>query len=243
MDDFNKIKDWAECMSLSAGEKAQIRGNILHAVRNEKKPRLILHMSYALYLALFLSLGLGSAASFGAQGALPGDPLYVVKTAVNEKVEEALSFTPEAKAQFEAKVSEVRLDEAQKLAEKNRFNGTARANIEANFNIHAENVQNRINELEKKGKSKLAADLSVKFEKSLEAHAKILEKLDGEEMVKFLPGINNKKNAAAALRLSNASSASSTEINSAPPKRAINAGDGEEGEEDGPGILHRLFDN
>ena len=213
MEDFKKIKEFTDGVRLSGQEKAQLRANILRTVRTQTEPRHILQwssifsnfnqqlkpMTFAVYAALFLSLSIGGAASFAAESALPGDVLYSVKTSVNEKLKEVLAFSTESKGEVEASISEERLEEAAELAAQNRFDGEARANLEANFERHAEKVQIRIEELQNKGKGKAAADLSARFENSIEAHSRTLEKLDGEQMGKFLPKIGASMKATAKL--------------------------------------------
>lgn len=213
MEDLEKIKEFTDKVHLSDSEKTDLRLNILRAVRTETESRLILQrssifrsfnyksMAFAIYLSLILSIGLGGAASFVAEGSLPGDALYPIKTSVNEKVKEVLAFSTEAKAEVEAEISERRLTEAAELAANDRFDDNARAKVEVNFERHAEKVKSRIEELRNKGKGKTATELSAKFENSLEVHARILEKLDGEEMGKFLPKVDAKKQAATNLRV------------------------------------------
>ncbi len=216
INDLDKINELTRNVRMSAEEKSEMRGNILRAVRDKAPARPILEGGYSIfsrfninlkpaaagvYAAILLSIGLGSAASYAAQGALPGDALYAVKIGVNERIQEVLAFSIESKAEVEADISEARLFEAAKLVEENRFTDENRTSIEDNFLRHAGKVQVRIEELKKKGRSRVAADLSARFETSLEAHAQILEKLDGEEMDKFLPKLKAKKKAAASLRM------------------------------------------
>ncbi|MDO8523411.1 MAG: DUF5667 domain-containing protein [bacterium] len=203
MIDFSQIK-------LTDKEKTEMRGNILRSVRNAEVPRPILQranifgllilnfkpMMVGLLIALMVSVG----TSFAAEGSLPGDLLYSVKTDVNERISEVLAFSTEAKAEVEADISERRLEEAAKLASENRFSDDARAAIETNFERHANKVEERVKELEGKGNGKAAADISAKFQVSLDAHTRILEKLDGRVIGEFLPKIKAKRKAAASLK-------------------------------------------
>ena len=74
------------------------------------------------YAVLFITLSLSTTMVFAAEQALPGDLLYTVKTKVNEKVERAfVPSSPIRLAQFETKLVERRLQEAEKLDEDFEF--------------------------------------------------------------------------------------------------------------------------
>ena len=66
--------------------------------------------------ALVLVLLMGAGTSYAAEGALPGDTLYPVKTQVNERIATAIAVTPEAKARVDAARVARRLAEADTLA-------------------------------------------------------------------------------------------------------------------------------
>ena len=76
-------------------------------------------MPIAILLAVFVSIG----TSFAAQGALPGDMLYPVKTEVNENIRTAFTFGADAKANLQADLLEERLEEAQALHAQGRLTG------------------------------------------------------------------------------------------------------------------------
>ena len=153
-------------------------------------------MMVGLLIAIMATFGTGAA----AEHALPGDLLYPVKIGVNEEVRSVLAFSEDAKAEWELLRSERRLEEAEQLAASNRFTSETRAKVEANFDRHAEKVNERIEKFENEGKTDAAANLSSNFEVSLKTHEQILSKLDGEEVSKFLPKLRARKNEAATLR-------------------------------------------
>lgn len=217
MNDLNKIKNIAEKIKLSPQEKESAKANILnfirfHPVSKPDTARLLNKGSFfnlfnlnlkpmPAFLSILFILGVSGGASLAAESALPGDLLYPVKVGINEEVRAVVSFSAETKANWDTRRLERRLEEAEKLAHKKEFNAEARANIEKNFEAHAERVEKRITEFESKGKADAAADLSSNFEVSLGAHERILTKIDGEEVNKFLPKVRAKKGSAALLRV------------------------------------------
>ena len=213
--ELDNLKKIAESQRLTAGEKSEMRGAIFlftksNPVRKPAGMRLLFKgtilfdmvnlsfkpMMAGLVLFLAVSFGTGAAAEYS----LPGDFLYPVKIGVNEEARSVLSFTDEAKAEWELKRSDRRLEEAEKLASSGDFSGEARLKVEKNFERHAEKVNLRISKFESQGKTEAAANLSSNFEVSLKAHEQILSKLDGDEVDKFLPKLRQRQNIAAGQR-------------------------------------------
>jgi len=90
------------------------------------------------------------------------------------------AVSAEAKTEWEARIVERRLEEAAQLAAESRYTADVRSRIEANFEKHAERVQEQIVVLETKA-SNAAVDISSQFETSMTAHAAILEQTSSEE--------------------------------------------------------------
>jgi len=70
-----------------------------------------------------------------------------VKVHFNEEVQAALTFSDEAKADFEAVRAERRLDEAEELSVKDTVDAQTRADIEANFKEFADRADARMTAL------------------------------------------------------------------------------------------------
>ncbi len=91
------------------------------------------------FAAILLLIATGGVAQ-AAEGSLPGDALYAVKVKVNEPIRGALSFSASAKAEWETKKLERRLEEAEELILEGRFDGEALAEMEKridrNFEDH-----------------------------------------------------------------------------------------------------------
>lgn len=217
MNDLNKIKNITEKITLSHEEKIKMRGGILNfiasnSVSKVNTQRLLDKWSFfnlfnlnlkpmPAFLGILLILGTSGGVSLAAESALPGDLLYPVKVGINEEVRAAVSFSAESRANWDARRFERRLEEAEKLAHKKEFNSEVRVKMEENFEVHAERVEKRIADFESNGKTESAADLSSNFETSLNAHERILTKIDGEEITKFLPKVRAKKGSAMLLRV------------------------------------------
>lgn len=87
---------------------------------------------------LILTLALGAGASQAAEGAVPGDIFYPLKTKVKEPVERLLvPNTPAAQANFETKLVEKRLDEAEQLIKEDRLDDERRAELKVNIATQA----------------------------------------------------------------------------------------------------------
>jgi len=200
---------------LSEAERAQMRRNILVFLQNgEREGGLVRHMGWrekfalliyppkfqvmkfrwahrrfsmpAIIAALVILLSGGTAAA--ATASLPGDPLYSVKTGVNEKVAAAFKASPEAKAEFGLKLAEKRLEEAEKLAVEGKLDTELVTQMEARFDAHEARMQAVIEKLEANGKTEAAARLNSNLEAMLEAHNQIVAHLNakieaGEELV------------------------------------------------------------
>ena len=156
---------------LSNIKREKPRLNILEVL--SLRPIFIKNMAIALIIVLLVSGG----ASYAAEGALPGGVLYPIKVGINEEVVAALTFNSESKANWNARIAERRLEEAEELAAGGGLSADARAKIEANFDKHAERVQARIVRFETEKNLKAASDIGSNFETSLRAHENILNRI------------------------------------------------------------------
>ncbi|MDP3697722.1 MAG: DUF5667 domain-containing protein [Candidatus Taylorbacteria bacterium] len=131
-------------------------------------------------ILLIMVIFVGGGVAVGAEKSLPGDILYPVKVGLSEEVRGWLSVSEESKANWEVERAQRRLEEAETLASEGSLDIETREKIEANFEAHAERVKERIVKFESKENFKAAADVSSKFETSLKAHHKILNRLTAE---------------------------------------------------------------
>lgn len=190
--EFKKIEQEAKRIGLRAHEKEETKQHLvafmrLHPVRNTAVARLvgvrsgsfINHFAHSMPIVLILAVLFGGVA-FGAEGSLPGDALYSIKVGVNEKIVEALSFSTEKKADWEADLASRRLDEAEKLASKGELSSEKKESIAARFESHIENVGAKLDALEKKDDFRASAAVSSKLESELSSHEKFLKTFSEE---------------------------------------------------------------
>ncbi len=146
-----------------------------HVQRSQYANQLIRFMPVAAVIVIAVLLGGGVSAA--AENSLPGDVLYPVKLKVNEEVRAGLAFSADAKAAWEMRRAERRLEEAAELSASGKIGDDERQRIESNFEEHRARVEARIERLDDDGDTDSAVDLALKFEASLAAHENILKRL------------------------------------------------------------------
>lgn len=154
----------------------------------------------ALVLALFAGVG----TSYAAEGSLPGDTLYPIKIHVNEQVQGALAFSPEAKADWSATLAERRLEEAELVAAKGSVTPEAKAQIQSGIDSSTSDFNARVAELQKTpGKALSALNAQAHMEAALVAHEDVLSSI-GQQIPQvdqaIKPIVNDVRSRATALR-------------------------------------------
>jgi len=130
------------------------------------------YVSMAL-LAVLLVGGISAA----AEKSLPGEPLYQVKTSVNENVLGLFAFTPQSKAQLHTELAVRRLEEVEKLAIAGKLDATTTAAAEIKIDTNLAVIKDSVKQLESDNNSAAAADTSSKAESTLKVHEAILDTL------------------------------------------------------------------
>lgn len=142
MNQFERhIKERADELRLTELEKRTMRSAIaahMHAhpagaVKSPWQSWMFVRIASPVVGAMLLCAG----TAYAAQGSLPGDLLYPVKTHVNEPVEVALATSATAKANTEARIAETRVAEAQALAARGELTATTTAELQDSFNAYA----------------------------------------------------------------------------------------------------------
>lgn len=135
----------------------------------------------AVSFALVLVVLAGSTTAYAAQGALPGDVLYAIKTKINEPATGALAFSTEAKANYYASLAERRMEEAQMLAAKGKLDAPTKKILEDSIALHVAATDSETEELSDEDPA-AAAEVSARFSSTLSAHSEILAELgDGSK--------------------------------------------------------------
>src|SRR3990167_8075701 len=165
--------------------------------RSQKYALKIKTMPIALALILLLSGG----TAFAAEGALPGNTLYPIKTEVNEEIRGWFALSAEAEANFHTKIAEERLEETEELAVRGELTEEFRARLEALFEERVKAEEDRIADLEADGRVEAAAELRTHLEAMLEAHESILAQIDNGEILPILMRIRARLNSAMESRI------------------------------------------
>lgn len=92
-------------------------------------------------LVILLAVMIGGGTSLAAQGSVPGDFLYPVKTGVNENIREAFAVSADSEAKLQANLLDERLEEAQKLHAKGQLSADAESTIVANITAQAKRAE------------------------------------------------------------------------------------------------------
>jgi len=133
----------AKHVRLSSAERSRIQAALMRAMEARAavpSPFFMSPVFFRAMVAAAIVLFVGGGSAYAAQGALPGDLLYSIKTGVNEPIEGALAFSAPAKAKWHADVAVTRLAEAEALAQKGTLTASTSAELAANFSEHANAV-------------------------------------------------------------------------------------------------------
>lgn len=132
-------------------------------------------------IILILALLVGGSVSYAAEGSLPGEALYAVKTNINESVRTIVAFSDEARASLEVSLASERLEEAEELAVTGKLDAETRAKVEKNFETHARGARERLTKLGEEKKFDAAMNVETKLDATLLVHEEILTDLGIEK--------------------------------------------------------------
>jgi hypothetical protein len=131
--------------------------------------------------ALMVILLVGSGTAYAAEGSLPGDALYVIKTKVTEPIVGALAISTEDKIKFHTAVTETRIKEAEVLASQNRLDTGATQELESSIDAHISERDALAQKLNDQNQYEEAGSAAIaRLDTSITAHSDILAQL-GEE--------------------------------------------------------------
>ena len=134
-------------------------------------------------IALIAVLVIGGV-SAAAENALPGEPLYQVKTSVNENVLALFAFTPQLKAQLHTELAVRRLQEVEQLAISGKLDATTTAQAETKIDANLAVIKDSVKQLQNDNNATSAAVTSSAAESTLKVHEAILGTLiDGNATV------------------------------------------------------------
>jgi hypothetical protein len=148
---YKKLNKESDHIRLTADEKRAMRAQIFGAPVQAPVPSKVVvtrspyvfaftHRWMTALAALVLVVFAGGSTAFAAQGALPGQPLYGLKTQVLEPVAVALATTPAAKAAVHVAIAQTRVEEAETLAQNGTLTASTSAALAANFESNAQSA-------------------------------------------------------------------------------------------------------
>ena len=121
----HKFIEELRSVALTESERVALRASLLAKMREGGAQRPVVspwsHLFFskrvqAGFLSMIIVMSYTSSVAFAAEGALPGDILYPIKTKVAEPVVRLVTVsTPAEEAKFETKILERRLEEAETL--------------------------------------------------------------------------------------------------------------------------------
>ena len=184
-----KIYNIGQRVGLTFDEREAMRARLLSQIETSSRPELSpysplfywRHVSMYIKpqyvsIALLAVLVVGGV-SMAAENALPGEPLYQVKTSVNENVLALFAFTPQSKAQLHTDLAVRRLEEVEKLAIAGKLNASTTAEAETKIDSNLAVIKDSVKQLESENNATSAAVTSSQAESSLKVHEAILDTL------------------------------------------------------------------
>ena len=192
----DKIRKLGQSIDLTFDERESVRAHLLSKIANSERG-VVSPFSPMFYwrhvsvyvkpqyvsVALLVILVVGGVTT-AAEKALPGEPLYQVKTSVNENVLGLFAFTPQSKAQLHTELAVRRLEEVEKLAISGKLDATATAAAEVKIDGNLAVIKDSVKQMENENNSTAAAVTSSKAESTLKVHEAILGTLvDGNDVV------------------------------------------------------------
>lgn len=177
--DIEQTINSAKKLALSMKERSIIRERLSNYMYSTKVPVKTTHSFYSIFntksmylmpaFAILLIVS-GAGTSYYAQGSLPGDTLYSVKTGFNENIESLLATSPEAKAQVDLRQVSERLDEAEVLRITGNLTDVKSQVIQNNVSKKIDSINKKVEESKKKGKEEVAVKTSNELEEEVDEH-------------------------------------------------------------------------
>ncbi|MEJ0001847.1 MAG: DUF5667 domain-containing protein [bacterium] len=158
--------------------------------------------TFAFYTAactLVLVLG-GTSLVYASSGSLPGNALYPLKTDVVEPLRSALTFSLEAKAEYESHLATERLIEAETLASDNKLDASKEAELNLLLENHADALNKALGKIRAEKKAASRGDDAGK--NSNDGDEEIVTNFKAE--MNAMPACSTSSGATARMRMTRA---------------------------------------
>jgi hypothetical protein len=134
--------------------------------------------AFAVTMALILALT-GGTLSYAAESSLPGDLLYPIKVKVTEPVRDVLAVKPEVNAKWQVEKTERRMQEIETLSVQDKLDDKKEKDINELITKHTKDLNESLNNLREHNLEEVAHEISVNFEVGMNAHAEVLDTIEG----------------------------------------------------------------
>ncbi|MFZ2832126.1 MAG: hypothetical protein WAZ40_03150 [Minisyncoccia bacterium] len=189
---IKQIKKGAKHTRLSLEEKAEMRSALVlhmqvnpvlpgvHSVRFVRSPFSIRNLRNKKGVSILVIGGLlmSGSVSFAAEGAVPGDVLFPIKVHVNEPVLGAVAVTPKARADWQVRLVERRLEEVEKISVMPDVSPEVRQVAEQNLASYTEEVEAKISKFDNDDDGDNALQTASRLSNVYNAHEKILSRMN-----------------------------------------------------------------
>lgn len=169
---------------MTADEKNRIFENIMNSpVRSSKSVRSpysfvsALYHNKAVYYAVVSSfvVFVGGGVALASTGSLPGNILYPVKVNVVEPLHSALTFSTQARAEYESSLATERLVEAETLANEGKLDKSKEDKLNLLLANHTEALNKSLDKLRRSSEDEDADDeIVTEFQARMNAHARMI---------------------------------------------------------------------
>lgn len=154
------------------------------------------------FAAVLAILGSSAGVSYAAESALPGDPLYAIKTNVNEPLRGVLATTPQAKAEWAIQVAGERAKEAATLAAEKRLDATTQAQLETSLVAHAQ-IATAALDAQATSSPATSAEVATRFEARLSEYERVIAAIgtdDGDAAPALAVALRTEREHVAVVR-------------------------------------------
>jgi hypothetical protein len=145
-----------------------------------QKSRLV----YYVVIPLIIILS-GGGVAFASENSLPNSILYPIKTGVVEPIRGVLKFSPRNKAQYESNLATRRLVEAETLAGEGKLDKQTEEHLNNLLEKHTESLNKALDKADRIVQTVESTEqndeIVTNFHANMNAHARVLDILEGNE--------------------------------------------------------------
>ena len=183
------IKEIRE-IKMTAIEKERIFESVINSLVLQQQPIKspwtvfsfisVMHRSRLVYYGFVFSLAvvMGGGAVFASGNSLPGNVFYPLKVSVVEPIHSALTFSPQAKAEYESHLATKRLVEAETLKNQGKLDKAKEEKLSLLLEDHAKAFNKAIGDINNDNDDD---DTVTNFQAGLNAHARVLEFMNARD--------------------------------------------------------------